>query len=608
MKNVEVNDKGITLIALVITIIVLLILAGISIAMLTGDNGLLNRAKDAGEKTKEKGAIEKVQLMLDDYMTEKYTGTTRTLEEYLNEQKANGELDEVTNNKDGTITVEVDGYEITIKEDLSIISTEKAGGTRPTFEIKTTKTDGTAITGDETEKLVTINITNITEFGENYTIEVKDSSENILTKETNVVGDGQASYIINKSGIYTIIVTATKDGITKTTTKTENITVAKAQIAETEVNSNLRANGVIDIVWLDMNNKVIDKPISPANYLGGLTAIKYDGTNWVEVDKANADNSWYHYEAQTGTSDGKTSNWANARSSDSNAYFVWIPRYAYKITYFDTEPHANAYRANNTSTEGIIGYSNIEGIIAVENGTEKLVTGSEPTNVTGRVQTSRYADYIPHPAFQFGEETTGKKAGIWVGKYESSGSTSEVKITPNTDSLRSITVGNMLTACQGVKNTYNLTTDSHMMKNTEWGAVAYLAESKYGRNGTEIGMNSTNQTTGQGNYVAYANQSTTGNVYGIYDMNGTSWEHVAGVLDSKLSNGSYYNFTGINSKYYNAYVSYNESKKIKGDGIYETSTTGSGLTSWHQDYSNFVDLSNPVFGRGRQLLHWHGCR
>ena len=153
----------------------------------------------------------------------------------------------------GTITVEVDGYEIKIKEDdLSIVSTEKVGETRPTFEIKTTKTDGTALTGDETEKLITINIINIAEFGENYTIEVKDSSENILTKEKNVVGDGQASYIINKSGIYTITVTATKDGITKTTTKTENITVTKTQIAESEVSSTLKTNGVIDIVWLDM--------------------------------------------------------------------------------------------------------------------------------------------------------------------------------------------------------------------------------------------------------------------------------------------------------------------------------------------------------------------
>ena len=46
------RNKGITLIALVVTIIVLLILAGISIAMLTGQNGILNRAAEAKEKTR----------------------------------------------------------------------------------------------------------------------------------------------------------------------------------------------------------------------------------------------------------------------------------------------------------------------------------------------------------------------------------------------------------------------------------------------------------------------------------------------------------------------------------------------------------------------------
>lgn len=602
------NTKGITLISLVVTIIILLILAGVTIATLIGNNGLITRAQDAREETKEKGAIEKVQLMLAEYMTEKYTGT-KTLEEYLNEQKANGELDEVTNNGDGTITVEVDGYEIKIKEDdLSIVSTEKAGGTRPIFEIKTTKIDGTALTGDETEKLVTINITNIVEFGENYTIEVKDSSENILTKETNVAGEGQASYIINKSGIYTIKVAGTKDGITKNTTKTENITLTKAQIAESEVSSTLKTNGVIDIVWLDTENNVINEPISPANYLGGLTAIKYNGTSWVEADTTNTENLWYNYVEQTGTNDGKTSNWANARSTDGNAYFVWIPRYAYKITYFNTVDNANAYRNNKNSTVGIIGYSNIEGIIAIEDGTEKLVTGSEPTNVIGAVKTSRYTDYIVHPAFEFEGDTqdiNSSRAGIWVGKFEASGTKStaisdgEVKIVPNTESLRSITVGEIFTACRKIKTKYSLTSDSHMMKNTEWGVVAYLAESKYGRNGTEIGMNSTNYKTGQGDYVANAKQSTTGNIYGIYDINGGTDEYVAGVLNSKLSNSSHYNFTGTNSKYYNIYTNYNESKKIKGDGVYETSTTGSNSTSWNKGWSNFVNSSYPVFRRGR---------
>ena len=58
------NQKGITLIALVITIIVLLILAGVSIAMLTGPNGLLTRAGDAKSDTAKAGVREKVELAI----------------------------------------------------------------------------------------------------------------------------------------------------------------------------------------------------------------------------------------------------------------------------------------------------------------------------------------------------------------------------------------------------------------------------------------------------------------------------------------------------------------------------------------------------------------
>ena len=544
---------------------------------------------------------------------------TKTLEEYLNEQKEKGNLDKLTNNGDGTITVEVDRYEITIKEeDLSIVSTEKAKGARPIFEIKTTKTDGTSLVGDEVEKAITINITNIAEFGENYTIEVKDENGNPISKEENVTNDvtGQASYIINKSGTYTITVTGTKEEITKSSEKIQNITIVKAQIAESEVNASLKANGVIDIVWLDIENNVINEPISPANYLGGLTAIKYNKTTKAEetVTNPETDASWYNYVAQTGTTDGKTSNWANARSSDSNAYFVWIPRYAYKITYFDTPTNANAYRADQNSKKGIIGYSNMEGIIAIENGKEKLLAGSEPSNVTGTVKTTQYADYIPHPAFEFG----GEKTGIWVGKFESSGSTSKVTIIPNTSSLRSTIVSNMFMACQEVKTIYNLTGDSHMMKNIEWGAVAYLAESKYGRNGTKIGMNSTNYITGQGDYVANINQSTTGNIYGVYDMNGTSWEYVAGYIDNSNVVSNNYNTNLLNAvktdpKYADVYTvttddqatNYSNSKGIKGDAIYETSTAGSGNSSWHSAYSDFANLDRAVLARGRLLYSKH---
>ena len=58
------NNKGITLIALVITIIVLLILAGVSIAMLTGENGILTRANDASDDSKKAEIAEKVNMAM----------------------------------------------------------------------------------------------------------------------------------------------------------------------------------------------------------------------------------------------------------------------------------------------------------------------------------------------------------------------------------------------------------------------------------------------------------------------------------------------------------------------------------------------------------------
>ena len=58
------RNKGITVIALVITIVVLLILAGVSISMLTGENGILNQAQEAKEQTKYKSAEEKVKLAI----------------------------------------------------------------------------------------------------------------------------------------------------------------------------------------------------------------------------------------------------------------------------------------------------------------------------------------------------------------------------------------------------------------------------------------------------------------------------------------------------------------------------------------------------------------
>ena len=64
------NQKGITLIALVITIIVLLILAGVSIAMLTGENGILTNATESQQKTDYQNAKEQIDIALQAIKTE----------------------------------------------------------------------------------------------------------------------------------------------------------------------------------------------------------------------------------------------------------------------------------------------------------------------------------------------------------------------------------------------------------------------------------------------------------------------------------------------------------------------------------------------------------
>ena len=74
------NNKGITLIALVVTIIVLLILAGVSIAMLSGENGILSKASSAGDETKIAAAKETagvdLSAVIADYYEQKYVNNT----------------------------------------------------------------------------------------------------------------------------------------------------------------------------------------------------------------------------------------------------------------------------------------------------------------------------------------------------------------------------------------------------------------------------------------------------------------------------------------------------------------------------------------------------
>ena len=108
MKTKEI--KGITLITLAVTIVVLLILAGISINTVVGDNGIIKKAQSSAELTKESEAKEIInRTIMEFYLTNEY----ETLEDFLNTKVSEGRIDKVEKNADGTLKVWKNDYSVT---------------------------------------------------------------------------------------------------------------------------------------------------------------------------------------------------------------------------------------------------------------------------------------------------------------------------------------------------------------------------------------------------------------------------------------------------------------------------------------------------------------
>ena len=157
-----------------------------------------------------------------------------------------------------------------------------------------------------------------------------------------------------------------------------------------------------------------------------------------------------------------------------------------------------------------------------------------------------------------------------------------------------------------------------MMKNDEWGAVAYLSKSKYGKN-AEVDINSdSSYYTGGGSgnaYVTNVGQSTTGTVHGVYDMSGGAWEYVAAYVNNGNSNLTNYGSSLVNgdAKTKNVYSkgssdsrdnNYSANSGKYGDAVYETSANGnSSSSSWYGDYSSFPNTSSPFFRRGGSYVN-----
>ena len=511
------STKGITLISLVVTIIILLILAGVTIATLMGDNGLTNKAKDAKIKTEIASIKEEIQT---DILGKQAENNGNISDDSLKEILENyGVLSDEEKLTDKTLTTTKGSYEIKVS-DIFNGTTVKESPKEPTF---TTVANAPDISG------------------------------------------------FNKSNTYYVS-------------------------------------------W--------DLKSSPYA-INDTTAI--NGT---------APSNWYDYTSGV-------NKWANLKTTGggNECYWVWIPRYAYKVP-------------TRSSTAQTIEIKFLKEDTNIPIGETEEITNTTPTP----------GEWVVHPAFtNAGNGGFGNLTGIWVAKYEASSSSSsvvenptatqlaidggsdtdtdlKVRVKPNVTSWRGITINNIFTVCRNLTSTGNslantTNLDSHMMKNIEWGACVYLSRSVYGKNGevwnnpyynnstnyspiTGLCGNETNgkdnATTIMSNTVKYneiggGNASTTGNVYGIYDMAGGAWEYVAGIYTGGSSNDNRSKlWDSNNSKYVDKYTNTTDSQSTYygntnkyGDAVYETSSSGYGSAgSWDSSHSNFPDSGYPVFLRG----------
>lgn len=338
--------------------------------------------------------------------------------------------------------------------------------------------------------------------------------------------------------------------------------------------------------------------------------------------------------------------------SDKEVFISWVRFMVINSFELDTFTLEQATTLVNESFQS--GYFTMNGVSMTVDEVVDMYNSNNETNISvskkyiSSNETIVKNYYITHPAFTFGNTEV---SGIWVGKFETGGTDTKPKIKPNISSLRYQTVSKEFTTAQRFgTSTYGMTSnvDAHMMKNSEWGAVAYLSHSRYGANREIYINNSSGYYTGRsgGNVggstainTVYTSQtstsqynrygfytwdgylleyntntksgihdinkvaSTTGNITGVYDMSGGAWEYVMGYYSpagSTWGATSSSNSAGFssqpNSKYYDDYTATNSLTACNGGICY-----GHGLSEvrgWYGDYAGFVDASYPWFLRG----------
>ncbi len=419
----------------------------------------------------------------------------------------------------------------------------------------------------------------------------------------------------------------------------------------------------VDNVRVDYDENMI-----PVYYTGNSSTPRWTSLNSMQIEQ-NA-TTWFDYSGSRSNGEVK---WANAVTvkdpskykdkslvvdeADILGYWVYIPRYAYQVMRRDvtdqvvTDDKATAMGGFNIKFETVDDVKKTPAACASSSSYTYFfdcVSTIYPGNDEALKDKTAWAT---HPAFTWqytkdinGFDQTVELNGIWVGKFETTGTAGSPTVLPNKYHLYGGNIGDYYDIAQsiGIEDSNNLYgnvespnynngrgyhslsyTTSHMLKNSEWGAVAYLASSKYGAGVNKVQVNdsyvdgATGNGPNGGRYNTANGQlaSTTNNVYGIYDMAGGAIEYVMGSYATNTSQSSTMEFANatrppyVDLYLYTVFVNgddlANNNKctwaACGGHALHETKNVQLVSTkeqSWGDDYSYFVYASSPWFKRG----------
>ena len=283
MKTKEI--KGITLITLVITIVVLIILAGVSINAVISDDGIIKKAQNSANLTKEAEVKEAInRTILEFYLTDDY----ETLEDFLKAKVTEGKIDSVTKNADGTLTVKKGEYSVTVENKTNSSGGSSSGGSTggetQTPEITTGEAKVVA-NSDGTGSAITD--ANSVYLGNTLYITFSHS----ITGGTTTV-DKTIPYAVTKNGTYTFTVTGTVNG--KSYTKNVSVTVNQFKDVYEYMQTNTKVTYSDGEVWVPEGFKVAGDSASTVQ--GGIVIEDKAGNQFVWVPVATIEDykrTWY---------------------------------------------------------------------------------------------------------------------------------------------------------------------------------------------------------------------------------------------------------------------------------------------------------------------------